>query len=76
MAQLQCMDARLDSLTNEMCQVNTCIRCVARRDARLGGFAISPSPSPQAFTNEDGDVSDDEDDDASSSSDDEMTTSQ
>ena len=76
MAQLQCMDARLDSLTDEICQVNTCLGCIAHQQARLGGFAPSPSPSPEASANEDDDVGDDEDDAASSSSDDEMTTSQ
>ena len=72
MAQLQRMDARLDSLTDEMCQVNTHVGCIARRQACLGGFAPSPSPSPEASVNEDGD---DDDEDASFSSDDEMTTS-
>ena len=73
MAQLQCIDARLDSLTDEMCQVNTRVGRIARPQACLGCFAPSPSPSQEASTDEDGD---DEDEDASSSSDDEMTTSQ
>ena len=76
MAQLQCMDARLDSLTDEMCQVNTCLGRIAHQQAHLGGFAPSPSPSPEASANEDDDAGDDEDDATSSSSDDEMTTSQ
>ena len=71
------MDARLDSLTNEMCQVNTCVDRIARWQGRLGGFAASPSPSPEALTDEDGEDSDDGDDeDASASSDDGMTTFQ
>ena len=74
-AQLQCMDARLDSLTDEMCQVNTCVGRIARPQAYLGGFAPSPSPSQEASTDEDGDDGDDEDEDISSSSNDEMTTS-
>ena len=45
------------------------------RQARLGGFTPSTSPSPEASIDEDDDASDDEDDDASSSGDDEMTTS-
>ena len=57
------MDARLDSLTDEMCQMNNQVGCIAHQQARLGGF----SPSPRALT--------DEDDDASSFDDDEMTTS-
>ena len=75
LAQLQCMDARLDSFTDEMCQMNTLVSRIARQQARLGGFAPSPSPSPKASANEDDDAGDDENDDASSSSDDEMTTS-
>ena len=70
------MDARLDSLTDEMCQVNTNVGCIACRRAHLGGFAVSPSPSPKASADEDGDAGDVEDKDASSSSDDELTTSQ
>ena len=76
MAQFQRMDARLDTLTNELCQVNTCVSCIARRQARLGGFAASPSPSPKALTDEDSDDDGDgDDDDTSSSSDDEIMTS-
>ena len=30
MAQLQCMDACLDTFTNELCQVNTRVGCIAR----------------------------------------------
>ena len=56
--------------------MNTRVSRIARRHARLGGFATSPSPSPEASTNEDGEDSDDGDDeDASFSSDNEMTTS-
>ena len=74
MAQLQHMDARLDTLTDELCQVNTRVSHIARRQARLGGFAISPSPSLEASVDEDGDG--DDKDGASSSSDDDMMTSQ
>ena len=73
MAQLQCMDACLDSLTDEMCQVNTRVGRIARPQACLGCFAPSPSPSQEASTDEDG--NDDKDEDASSSSDDKTTTS-
>ena len=78
MAQLQCMDARLNTLSDELCQVNTRVGCIARWQARLGGFVKSPSPSPVAFEdeNDDGDSdddNDDEDEDTRSSSDDEMT---
>ena len=76
MAQLQCMDARLDTLTTEMYQVNTRVSHIARRQARLGGFVESPSPPPKAFEDDDDsdDDDDDEDGDASSSSTDKMYT--
>ena len=69
---------RLDYLTNEMCQITTRVGRIARRQARLGGFTPSPSPSLEASVDEDDDAGDDddEDDDASSSNDDEMMTSQ
>ena len=60
--------------------MNTCVGCIARRQARLGGFVESPSPSPEAFEDEDnggdsdgGDV--DEDEASSSFGDEEMTAS-
>ena len=55
------MDARLDTFTTEMYQVNTRVGHISRRQARLGGFVESPSPPPKAF--EDDDDSDDDDDD-------------
>ena len=61
MAQLQRMDACLDTLTTELYQINTHVGCIARRHARLGGFVESPSPPPEA--SEDDDDSDDDDDD-------------
>ena len=72
------MDARLDTLVDELCQVNTRVGHIAWRQARLGGFAASPSPSPEALTDEDGEDGEDGDDgdDASASSDDGMTTFQ
>ena len=75
------MDARLDTLSDELCQVNTCVGHIARRQARLGGFVESPSPSLEAPEDKDNDGDsndndDDEDEDedeyASSPSDDEM----
>ena len=78
MAQLQRMDARLDTLSDELCQVNTCVGCTTRQQARLGGFVVSPFPSRKAFedSDDDGDLDDDdndEDEDDSSSGDNEMT---
>ena len=77
MAQLQCMDALLNTLSDELCQVNTRVNCIARWQARLGGFVESFSPSLEASKDKDddgdsGDDDDDKDKHASSSGDDEM----
>ena len=80
MVQLECMDARLNTLTTELYQVNTRVSCIALRQAHMGGFTASPSP--QASEDEDDDDGfgddndDDEDEDVSSSNDEEMTASQ
>ena len=79
MMQLQCMDARLDTLSDELCQVNTHVGRIARRQARLSGLVEPPSPSLEVSEDEDDegdfdDDDDDEDEDASSRSDDEMST--
>ena len=68
------MDARLDTLSDELCQVNTRVGHIAWWQARLGGFVASPFPFPEASEDEDddGDSDDDEDEDDSSSGDDEM----
>ena len=71
------MDARLDTLNDELCQVNTRVDHIARQQARLGGFMASPSPSLEIFEDDHDDsydVDDDEDRDASSPSDDKMST--
>ena len=73
------MNARLDTLSDELCQVNTHVGRIPLRQAHLSGFVESPSPSPEAFEDEDSDGDsdndddDDEDEDASSSGDDTMT---
>ena len=76
MAQFQRMDARLDTLSIELYQVNTCVGRIARRQACLGGFMDFPSPPLEA--SEDNDGSDDDDDDkygdASFSNSNEMST--
>ena len=87
MAQLQRMDARLDTLFMELYQVNIRVGRIARRQVSMGGFASKATPSPpypMASTFEDkddddgngdgddDDASDDVDGDASSS--DEMST--
>ena len=70
MAQLQRMDACLDTLSTELYQVNIRVGRIARRQAAMGGFALEPTPSPPhlvAFDSnaEDDDNDDGDDDDAS-----------
>ena len=68
------MDARLDTFSTELYQVNTRVGRIARRQAHLGGFVESPSLPPETSKASDDDGSDDEDGDASSSNSDEMST--
>ena len=66
MVQLQDMDARLDTLSMELYQVNVHVGRIARRQAAMGGFAPEPTPSPPhpvASDSEDDDDDDDDDDD-------------
>ena len=84
MAQLQHMDARLDTLSTELYQVNVRVGRIARRQAAMGGFAPEPTPSPPHPVASDSDVEDDDDDngddndasddDGDASSTDEMST--
>ena len=81
MAQLQHMDARLDTLSTELYQVNVRVGCIARRQATMGGFAPEPTPSPlhpmasnSDVEDDDGDDDDASDDDGDASSTDEMST--
>ena len=82
MAQLQCMDARLDTLCTELYQVNVRVGRIARRQASMGSFTPEPIPSPphpvasnsDAEDDDDGDDDDASDDDGDASSTDEMST--
>ena len=83
MAQLQHMDARLNTLSTELYQVNVGVDRIAQQQAIMGGFALKASPPPpsMAFDSEDendgdGDNDDafDDDDDGDASSIDEMST--
>ena len=70
----------LDTLSDELCKVNTRVSHIAQWQAVMGGFTTSPSPSPQLSEDEgddDGFSDDDadENDGASSFSDEEMTVS-
>ena len=83
MVQLQRMDARLDTLSTELYQVNVRVGRIARRQATMGGFAPEPTPSPPSLVasesedddDDDGDADDDSDDaDGNASSTDEIST--
>ena len=83
MAQLQRMDARLDTLSTELYQVNVHVGRIARRQATMGRFAYKATrspPPPMASDSEDKDDDDGEyddvsnDDDRDASSIDEMST--
>ena len=62
------MDARLDTLSTKMYQVNVRVGRIARRQVTIGGFAPEATPSPSSVDFD----SDDDDGDASST--DEMST--
>ena len=81
MAQLQRMDAHLDTLSTELYQVNVCVGRIARWQATMGSFALEPTPSPphpvasdSNAEDDDGDDDDTSDDDGDASSTDEMST--
>ena len=84
MAQLQRMDARLDTLSTELYQVNVRVGRIARRQAAMGDSVPEPNPSPphpvasdsnaEDDDDDDGDDDDTSDDDGDASSTDEMST--
>ena len=78
MAQLMHMDARVDTLSDDLCQVNTYVSHITRRQVAMGGFTTASSPSPSTSEDESDDGSGNEDaakdDGASSPNDDEMST--
>ena len=63
MAQLQRMNARLDTLSMELYQVNVRVGRIARWQATMGGFAPEPTPSPPCPVASDSDAENDDDDD-------------
>ena len=63
MAQLQHRDARLDTLSTELYQVNFCVDRITWRQATMGSFALEPTPSPPRPVASDSDAEDDDDDD-------------
>ena len=66
------------TLSDKLCQVNTRVGCIAQRQAIMGGFTFTSSPSPPTSEDESDDGSSNEDankdDGASSRSDHEMST--
>ena len=80
MAQLQHMDARLDTLSTKLYQVNIRVGRIAKRQVTIGRFAPEATPSlPSIDSDSDDDNGDDndaseDDDDGDTSSTDEMST--
>ena len=76
MAQFVHMDARLDTLSDKLCQVNTHVGCITQWQAIIGGFTVASSPEASEDKSNDGSDSDDDakDDNDGSPSDDEMST--
>ena len=79
MAQFQCMDARLDTLSTKLYQVNVHVGRIARRQVTMGRFApqaIPSSPPPVASDSKDDGDDDDalDDDNGNASFTDEMST--
>ena len=84
MAQLQRMDAHLDTLSTKLYKVNVHVGRIAQRQATMDGFALEPIPSPPHPIASDSDAKDDDDndgddddasnDDGDASSTDEMST--
>ena len=82
MAQFQHIDARLDSLSIELYQVNVRVSCIALWQVIMADFASEASPPPPLVASDseaedddngdDNDASDDDDGDASSTN--EMST--
>ena len=66
------MDARLDTFSTELYQVNVCVDRIAQRQMAIGGFAPKPTPSPPhpVASNSDAEDDDDDDDDDDDASDD------
>ena len=73
MAQLQRMDARPDTLSMELYQVNVCVGRIARWQAAMGSFVPEPTPSPPHPFASDSDVEDEDDDDDDDGDDDDAS---
>ena len=69
--QLQRMDARLDTFSDELCQVNTRVVHIAWRQAEMGGYTMPSTPMASTDESDDSDSADDANDDDATTSDDE-----
>ena len=65
------MDARLDTLSDELCQVSTRVGRIARRQADMGGYTMPSTPMASTDESDDSDSANDADDDDATTSDDE-----
>ena len=72
MAQLVHRDAHLNTLSDELCQVNTCVGPIARRQVVMDGYTVASSL--EASEDESDGSGSAEDDDDGSPSDDDMST--
>ena len=73
MAQLQCIDACLDTLSTKLYQVNVHVSRIAWRQAIMDGFALEASPLLPLMAS-DSEAENDDDDDRDASSTNEMST--
>ena len=73
MVQLQRMDARLDTLSTELYQVNVRVGRIARWQVAMGGFALKLTPSAPHPVASDSDAEDDDDDDGDDGDDDDAS---
>ena len=70
MAQLQHIDARIDTLSTKLYQVNVRVGRIAQRQATIGGFAPEASPPLPLVASDSKDKDDDDSDDDDASDDD------
>ena len=64
------MNARPDTLSTELYQVNVRVGCIVRRQASMGGFSSEATPSPPSPVSSDSEDEDDDDGDDDDASDD------
>ena len=57
------MDARLDTLSIELYQINIRVSRIAQRQAAMGGFALEPTLPPPHLVTSNSNAEDDDDDD-------------